>query len=79
MTEATSLIERLEALEVKATKEPLCDGGLYFENTWDDLTKCRHYETGNYQNAADGKLIELLWNNLPTIISALKAQEASNG
>jgi hypothetical protein len=67
------MIEELKALEEKATQEKLADGGRYFEGSCDDLTKCRHYETGEYQNEADGKLIEALWNNLPAILSALEA------
>lgn len=52
----------LRSLIAKATAEDLSDGGRYFAETYDDLTRCRHEEIGEYQHATDGELIEWLWN-----------------
>lgn len=53
----------LRNLLVKATDEDLTDGGRYFDETYTDLTRCRHEEIGEYQNRHDGLLIEWLWNH----------------
>ena len=57
-----TVAEELRALIAKATNERLSDGGRYFAESCDDLTRCRHEEIGEYQHAADGELIEWLWN-----------------
>ncbi len=53
----------IDALLEKATDEDLSDGGRYFDESFDDLTRCRHEEVGEYQNRHDGALIEWLWNH----------------
>jgi hypothetical protein len=70
-------LSELEALVGRATQEDLADGGRYFAESCDDLTKCRHYETGEYQNAADGELIEWLWNHRHSLLSTIRSQEAA--
>lgn len=57
------LASELDTLIAKATQESLTDGGRYFQESCDDLTRCRHEEIGEYQNSADGELIEWLWNH----------------
>lgn len=71
------LYDQLAALIAKATDEDLADGGRYFAETCHDLTRCRHEETGEYQHATDGELIELLWNNRRTILDSLASQSLS--
>lgn len=70
----TDLANRIERLSAAATREELRDGGRYFAETCDDLTRCRHGETGEYLHGKDGELIELLWNNRAALIAALNAQ-----
>lgn len=62
----TPMIQRMaeiDALLEKATDENLSDGGRYFDESFDDLTRCRHEEVGEYQNRHDGALVEWLWNH----------------
>jgi hypothetical protein len=66
--------EELRVLIDKATNEDLADDGRYFAESCDDLTRCRHEEIGEYQNTADGALIEWLWNRRRKILSLLAAQ-----
>lgn len=69
MTQPTDFIEQLAALAEKATKEELRDGGRYFAESYMDLTRCNHGETGEYVHRADGELIELLWNHRHAILA----------
>jgi hypothetical protein len=50
--------EELRALIAKATNERLSDGGRYFAESCDDLTRCRHEEIG-YGTAAARSLISM--------------------
>lgn len=72
-TDAT-VADELRALIAKATNEQLSDGGRYFAESCDDLTRCRHEEIGEYQNAADGELIEWLWNRRSEIADLYATQ-----
>lgn len=67
-----TLSDTLAGLAEKATEGELTDGGRYFAVSCDDLTRCNHSDTGEYSNRHDGKLVEQLWNNLPTILAALR-------
>ena len=72
----TNLADKIDALAEKATNDPLDDDGEYFsESGFDDLTQCRHGETGRYSNGYDGKLIALLWNERETLTRALRDAE----
>lgn len=85
MTEATSLIERLEALDAKATKGPWgVDGPAHNRIIWSapsNRVAFMAHSGGDdpERDIATSELIIELRNNLPTIIASLKAQEASNG
>lgn len=68
--------DKLKALIAAATDEDLADGGRYFGESFDDLTRCRHEEIGEYQHRADGELIEYLWNNRAAIASQAVELEA---
>ena len=63
---------KLRELIAKATDSDLSDGGRYFAETCNDLTNCRHGETGEYQDGHDGDLVEYLWNNRSLIAAALE-------
>ncbi len=65
MTDTDALIELLG----KATDSDLSDGGRYFSETCNDLTRCGHGDTGEYQHSPDGKLVEWLWNNRHAIVA----------
>ena len=72
--------DELAAKAVKATSEPLHESGRHFvDGHYCDLTQCSHGDTGEYRNRADGELIALLWNSLPSIIAALRATEPAQG
>jgi hypothetical protein len=73
MNPADPLREALADAIARATDEDLSDGGRYFHDSCCDLTKCGHGDTGEYQHSADGKLVELLWNNRHTLLQALSA------
>jgi hypothetical protein len=70
---AAALADELESLIAKSTDEDLDDRGRYFRETYNDLTQCSHGETGEYGNPSDGRLIEFLWNNRRTFVTALLA------
>lgn len=63
--------DELRALIAKATDDDLSDDGRYFHDSCDDLTKCGHGDTGEYQHSADGKLVEWLWNHRHDIAKGL--------
>lgn len=47
----------------RVTGEPLHESGRHFvDGRYDDLTKCHHGDTGEYQNESDGRIIAALWN-----------------
>jgi hypothetical protein len=73
MGEVTSDRDLLATLIGKATDSDLADGGRYFSDTNNDLCKCGHGDTGEYQNPNDGKLIEWLWNNRNRIFNFLES------
>lgn len=62
MTISEERAAELRELISKATQEDLADGGRYFADSLQDLTRCRHSEIGEYQDGHDGELIEWLWN-----------------
>lgn len=66
----------LRKLLATATDEDLTDDGRYFADTFHDLTKCWHGDTGEYQHQPDGKLVEWLWNNRRTIADTIDALRA---
>lgn len=83
----TALIERLEALEEKATKGQQVvfarNGVVEIQKPngealvhWTGFDNAMPYSR---QAAANARLYVELRNNLPTIISALRAQETANG
>jgi len=63
---------KLRELIAKATDSDLSDGGRYFAETCNDLTNCRHGDTGEYQDGHDGELVEYLWNNRSLVAAALE-------
>ena len=63
----------LATLIASATQEDLADGGRYFADSLCDLTRCRHSEIGEYLDAADGELIEWLWNHRHAIAARFPA------
>lgn len=65
----------LERLIDKATDDDLSDGGRYFHDSLDDLTRCRHEEIGEYQRRADGALVEFLWNNRRRFLAMIAASD----
>lgn len=77
MPGATNDAAELRVLIAKATQEELADGGRYFAETCDDLTRCRHEEIGEYQHSADGDLIEWLWNRRHAIADLFAAVPAT--
>ena len=85
MTEATPLAseqitqdaDELEALIDKATDCDLADEGRYFSETCNDLTSCRHGETGKYNDQHDGPLVEFLWNHRHHYLSLLRSASLS--
>ena len=70
-------VEELRNLIAKATDSNLTDDGRYFHDTCDDLTKCYHGDTGEYQCEADGKLVEWLWNHRNEIADLYEARHRS--
>ena len=59
----TEALRALESLRTEVTDEDLHESGRYFhDNSFRDLTRCSHGDTGNYSEDADGKAIALLWN-----------------
>lgn len=66
------LRQALDTAIAKATDSDLTDGGRYFAETCQDLTRCRHGETGEYIDGHDGDLVELLWNNRKAILQLLE-------
>lgn len=79
MSDNEKLVAELARLIELADESDLTDGGRYFEDTCDDLTKCYHGDTGEYRHKADGELIELLWNNRHTILAALNRTPPTDG
>ena len=67
----------LAALIDKATEQDLADGGRYFADSFDDLTRCRHEEIGEYQRPADGQLVQWLWNHRSAILALLATDRAA--
>lgn len=64
----------LRVLIGRATASDLTDDGRYFADTFDDLTRCRHEEIGEYQHRHDGPLVEWLWNRRDEIAALYEAR-----
>lgn len=62
MTPDQDLSARLAELRTKTTDEDLHEDGRYFMEYFNDLTKCWHGDTGNFDNRHDGNMIAALWN-----------------
>lgn len=78
MKPSSMLASDLRSLISKATDEELRNEGRYFEGTCNDLTQCRHNDTGEYSNPADGRLVEWLWNRRHEILAMIEAQDSTN-
>ena len=58
----TEALQALEKLRSEVTDEDLHESGRYFADCCCDMTQCRHGETGEYRNCADGRAIAILWS-----------------
>ena len=71
-------IDELERLLAAAEDSDLTDGGRYFAETCEDLTRCRHGETGEYVDPRNGEALEALWNARNAILTEIRELRAEN-
>lgn len=68
--------DELRSLIASTTQSDLLDGGRYFSDDCTDLTQCNHGDTGEYQNRADGELVQWLWNRRHEILTMYTEKDA---
>ena len=78
MTKSGFDLDEIERLLAAAEDSDLTDGGRYFADTCEDLTRCRHGEIGEYVDPRNGEALEALWNARKAMLTEIRELRAEN-